>query len=292
VCALHPYLIFATRVPGIPAALIFMTTLVLYATIKCITSNGKNTFSAGVSWGIAILTHGCFLPLFLPVVFFIFTFTQDSWLMRIRRSFILCIVTVLVVSPWSFRNWLTFDRLIPVATGGALQYWIADYVYFHSDISDKDPISESFKQISVDFEKDNHRKLRQSHGGILSLEDDDLLSKKAKQQISSDPTILFARFFKGFTMFWVTMDRGIVKTIIVSLINVPFLLLAIILSLVMARRRCFTKEYAFVAVFILSFWCLFAIVQAVGPYFVAITPCLFFLICYGMNQISKQKSIA
>ena len=193
ICALHPYLIFAARVPGIPSALIFMTTLVLYSTIKCINNNGKYSFLAGIAWGFAILTHGCFLPLFLPACLYAIISLKGAWSFKVRKLSNLFFATMLVVSPWTLRNWITFNRFIPVATGGALQYWIADYVYFHSDVSNKDPISESFKQISLDFEKENHRKLNQSHGGVISLEDDDLLSQKAKKQVFSEPTILLSR---------------------------------------------------------------------------------------------------
>lgn len=289
-CAFHPYLIFATRVPGIPSALIFMTTLVVYATVAFITSNGKNTVVTGIAWGLAALTHGCFLPLLIPTCIFMTRCMNGSWLHNLRRSVIVAITALIVISPWTIRNWIAFDRFIPVATGGALQYWIADYVYFHSDLGNNNPVSESFKRIPSDFNAEHGRELSQVHGGILKLKDDIELSSKAKKQLISDPSLLLSRMLKGSLLFWVTMDKGIKKTIIVSLLNLPFIILAMVTLPMVILRRFFTKEYLFFAFFTLIFWSLFAMVQAVGPYFVAITPCLLFMICYGFDLLSHKRT--
>lgn len=289
--AVHPYLIFAIRVPGIPSALIFMTTLVLFSILRFSTSHGKHPFQCGAIWGMASLTHGCFLPLLLPMSAFLALAIRGSWKQKLGRSSLMVVTALLVISPWTIRNQITFGRLIPVATGGTLQYWVADYVYFHGEFRKRPQDGNVFERIAADFERNHGRKLEILHGGILNLEDDGLLAKEAKQQIRSQPSILAARALKGSLLFWTTMDRGLKKAVIVGLMSLPLILLGLTLLIMTVVRRSWSIEYILAMLLMLGFWGLFALVQAIGPYFVAISPCLLFVITVGLNQIGWKHQM-
>lgn len=282
--AVHPYLIFASRVPGIPSALIFMTTLVLFSVLRFSTSNGKHPFQCGAIWGIASLTHGCFLPLLLPMSAFLALALRGSSKQKLGKSSLVVLTALLVISPWTVRNQITFGRLIPVASGGALQYWIADYFYFHGEFRNRPQDGNVFERIAADFERNHGRKLEILHGGVLDLQDDALLAKEAKQQIRSQPSIMAARALKGSLFFWTTMDRGLKKAIMVGLMSLPLILLGLTLLVLNLMRHTWSVEYILAVLLMLGFWGLFALVQAIGPYFVAISPCLLFVIADGLKQ--------
>ena len=282
--ALHPYLIFATRVPGIPQALIFMTTLVLFGLLRFSRSNGKQPIQTGMIWGLAALTHGCFLPLLPPMCAILAITLRGNWKVRLGRTALMGATALLIIAPWTLRNQKTFGRWIPVATGGALQYWIADYVYFRKRPDE----SNAFQRITADFQKNQGRQLNIIHGGILNLTDDEMLVKEAKQQIRSQPSILAARALKGSLLFWTTMDGGLKKAIIVSLMSLPLILLGLGLMVKVIMKRAWTAEYILAVLLMIGYWGLFAMVQAVGPYFVAISPCLLLVIAVGFNLIRNQ----
>jgi 4-amino-4-deoxy-L-arabinose transferase-like glycosyltransferase len=74
---------------------------------------------AGVSWGLAVLTRETFLY-FLPVAALWLAWRRPG---GGRRAAILVATALLVILPWTLRNWLVFQNFIPVSTAGALNLW-------------------------------------------------------------------------------------------------------------------------------------------------------------------------
>jgi hypothetical protein len=75
--------------------------------------------AAGLLWGLAVLTRETVLY-FLPLA--------AVWLAWRRaggalRAAVLLAAALLVVVPWTLRNWLVFDAFVPVSTAGALNLW-------------------------------------------------------------------------------------------------------------------------------------------------------------------------
>jgi len=80
---------------------------------------GRAALASGLLWGLAILTRETVLY-FLP-----FAALWLAW-RRVggaRRAAMLLSVAVLVVLPWTIRNWVVFDAFVPVSTSGALNLW-------------------------------------------------------------------------------------------------------------------------------------------------------------------------
>jgi hypothetical protein len=283
--AVHPYLVFATRVPGIPPAMIFMTTLLLFGVLSFARSKGKHPVITGVLWGAAALTHGCFLPLFFPTLVFLTMTLRGPWRERLKKSSLMAMATILMIAPWTLRNRITFNQWIPVATGGGLQYWIADYTYFGN--RDEGGV---FKHIASEFENRHGRKLQIVHGGILNLADDAELVHEAKAQIFAQPSILARRALIGSLLFWTTMDGGLRKAMIISIMSLPLILLGLGLGVAVIAKKAWSVDFGLAALLLLEFWGLFALVQAVGPYFLAITPCLMFLIALSLDLLNRQRT--
>jgi len=74
---------------------------------------------AGVSWGLAVLTRETFLY-FLPVAAFWLYWRRPG---GGRRATLLVATALLVITPWTVRNWMVFQTFIPVSTAGALNLW-------------------------------------------------------------------------------------------------------------------------------------------------------------------------
>jgi len=79
----------------------------------------KAALASGLLWGLAILTRETVLY-FLP-----FAALWLAWRRAggARRAAVLLAGAVLVVLPWTIRNWVVFDAFVPVSTSGALNLW-------------------------------------------------------------------------------------------------------------------------------------------------------------------------
>src|SRR5258707_1887462 len=71
--------------------------------------------AAGVLWGIAILTRETVLY-FVPLAA-VWLATRPGSGARVRAAAFLA-VALLVVAPWTYRNWLEFHAFVPVSTAG------------------------------------------------------------------------------------------------------------------------------------------------------------------------------
>ncbi len=99
------------------------TVLLWWAFERLLQSDARGSTSvaavAGVLWGLAVLTRETALY-FLPVA--------AAWLVWRRqgggrRAAILVATALLVILPWTLRNWIVFRTFIPVSTAGALNLW-------------------------------------------------------------------------------------------------------------------------------------------------------------------------
>jgi hypothetical protein len=74
---------------------------------------------AGLLWGLAVLTRETVLY-FLPLAAL-----WLAWRRRGggRRAAVLLATALLVILPWTLRNWLVFETFVPVSTAGALNLW-------------------------------------------------------------------------------------------------------------------------------------------------------------------------
>ena len=74
---------------------------------------------AGLLFGLAILTRETVLY-FLPLAALWLAWRRPG---GVRRSALVVATALLVVLPWTLRNWKVFDAFVPVSTAGALNLW-------------------------------------------------------------------------------------------------------------------------------------------------------------------------
>ncbi|HBG28772.1 MAG: hypothetical protein A2Y10_07080 [Planctomycetes bacterium GWF2_41_51] len=114
-----------------PMTAILQTFLYLIFTY-CV---GKNLFAVngfkpyryglflGLSGAALILSHAAMLPvaiLLIGVIFFVSVFKCPK---KIYTAVISIVLIVILVAPWTYRNWIVFQKFIPVAGGGGLAFF-------------------------------------------------------------------------------------------------------------------------------------------------------------------------
>jgi hypothetical protein len=83
------------------------------------TGGAKAALGSGLLWGLAILTRETVLY-FLPLAALWLAWGRAG---GARRAAVLLATAVLVVLPWTLRNWIVFEAFVPVSTSGALNLW-------------------------------------------------------------------------------------------------------------------------------------------------------------------------
>ena len=81
--------------------------------------SGWAAVGAGLLFGLAILTRETVLY-FLPFAALWLAWRRPG---GVRRAALVVVASLLVVLPWTVRNWVVFDAFVPVSTAGALNLW-------------------------------------------------------------------------------------------------------------------------------------------------------------------------
>lgn len=84
----------------------------LFILIASETPNIKNNITTGIILGITVLTKATILPFFFLACFWLWWKTK-----KIKIGFITGILTLLVIAPWTVRNYLYFKKIILVSPG-------------------------------------------------------------------------------------------------------------------------------------------------------------------------------
>ena len=168
------------------AAFLLLLTILLY-----LVANEKNSLIffaiTGISCGLLILCYPKFL--FLP---FIFGFSI-RFFNKVRRSFFKYFIgliagAVLILVPWSLRNFNAFGTFIPVATGAGTTLWYStlpgDYTEWRFD---REPLLSEFRG---SFPAPSGVNGQQEF--LFSVKTNDIFARKALSNIKENP-LLFIR---------------------------------------------------------------------------------------------------
>jgi len=162
VLVLNPWLLWVVKSPVASIFLMFLVTafiaLILHLFFRPEEIKKKSSLGSGVALGlvggILALTHGVMLPIAFTVLvlFFIAGWVkkQRAWL---KMTSLALVVLLLVVAPWTFRNWLVTGRFIPVVGNAGFNYFLGNA---HWELGEPDPTLDLPKNESALF----HEKTR------------------------------------------------------------------------------------------------------------------------------------
>jgi 4-amino-4-deoxy-L-arabinose transferase-like glycosyltransferase len=126
--AFLPYPIVQILYGGSDTLFLFLHTAFLATFVDAWSTGRRGTFAAaGALLGVATLCRA--VPLLLPVLLVALILAAGRVPMRERavRAALLAVCFAALVSPWILRNYLVFDRFVPVQTLGGLHLFLATY---------------------------------------------------------------------------------------------------------------------------------------------------------------------
>ncbi len=274
----HPYLVFIAKTSTFVNAAALLLPLILLAALRIPRRPLLYAPLAGLLAGIGALTHGTFLliPFILGTLLL---WKKDLTIgRRFTASAVMLLVALTVVAPWTYRNFTTFDRFIPVVTGNGYHYWKGEAIYFGGDY----PMAEKYEQATG-------REFRERYYGAVEPEMDAVLWDLAKRDMMERPELLPLRILIGTATYFAPWDRGVAKATISVLLTIPFLIAMIILFFRRWRSKTLTfAQLAIAAVLVYiveaySFFC------AWGSYFNMLIPLASVLLVSLWEEKSEQR---
>ncbi len=132
ICAIHPYLLwFIPRLYTETLSMFLITWLAYLLVQQALFYSFKGCLLIGVLIGILILNKQVFLP-FLFIIPLIFLLQKNPE--RKKNALLILVLILLVISPWTYRNWKLTHTFIPVQTLFGYNLRIGDgvYAYFNT----------------------------------------------------------------------------------------------------------------------------------------------------------------
>jgi len=129
--AIHPLFLFymADFWDGFMSLAIFVWLAVAAMRLGGVAASGGrisrvSAGAIGVGMGVLALTNASYVICF-PVLLFL-GFRQPLSAKGWTSAAIACAACLVVISPWTIRNYEQFGRLIPIRTGSGIQFWIGN----------------------------------------------------------------------------------------------------------------------------------------------------------------------
>jgi len=201
----------------------------------------------GIVLALLSLTKGIFVPFLVlfPLVLLVIGPSRS-----IKDALLIVLTAVLLVGPWTVRNWRLSGRFIPVhvGTGGNLKRGnlMAGEFLRH-------PLSYRDLHQRTDPEMERIKKSVQGSQVERDIGIDRLMKSSAFQDIRRDPSLIAQKAVAAGLMFWFVGDTA-AKTLILVILRLPVLVLFAWAAL--KGLRAGRKELWLAVFLVVSFWVL------------------------------------
>ena len=197
--ALYPFSIyFSIKILSEPLYIFLLSCSALFLIIGDKIKSYKQYFISGFFLGLATLTRpvSMLLPLFLSP-YFLFKYKTRSLIVFIIFVF----GFIIVISPWTIRNYKVFHRIIPVSLGGSTSFHQGSKLEFLTSIVERNElVNENLYEMGLDKK------------GKEAIELDRILKKAAiinyKQLFIQNPLNFIKLFAIKFSRFWYATTSG------------------------------------------------------------------------------------
>ncbi|MCE5200054.1 MAG: glycosyltransferase family 39 protein [Armatimonadota bacterium] len=171
--------------------------------------------AAGAAFALEVLAKGWMLgfPVLLLPAFLLSCRKNESrgW----KCAFAFCIVALIVICPWTVRNYIVSGRLIPITTGGGYQYLVGNRAL----------------DVNVNIANGEYDALAARlgfptrtngiHGCYLDITPvaDDYFNNKAKKDVQQHPATLVRKVCIGSLRLWYLSPNSKIKTMFAAIIS-------------------------------------------------------------------------
>jgi 4-amino-4-deoxy-L-arabinose transferase-like glycosyltransferase len=239
--ALHPYLFWFTSRIYVEVLAIFLFTLVISSLTFFYQ---KNTFFrallVGIVLGLSALTKTTFLIFIVFIPPFLF-FSKEIIRHRKQRVFYaisIFLCSILIILPWTVRNWHLVHTVIPVQVlvgynlligDGFVEVFNDDLAKGNNPLRSKNIWEESYESNIKPIEKEIEKQHPEKRLAEKELELDKMAIKQSFQHYIEDPLFFLKKLSFNAFAFWF-LGPTLHRTFYLFLLEAPLLILFIIKS--------------------------------------------------------------
>jgi hypothetical protein len=183
--------VYPNSIGYVPLALteVFYTTLLLGGTWLLVAKqSAARMLAAGLVFGFSMLVKAQSLMV-VPMIFAIDALREGLMVAHLTRAALRCavvlIIALMVVAPWTWRNFQVFGEVVPVSTNGGMTLLTGNNPSAHGGYTDNDPLVTSL-----------------SRSVASQLEDDREASARARQWIRDNPATFVSRMPLKLFRLW------------------------------------------------------------------------------------------
>ncbi len=277
----HPYLIFISKTSTFINIAMLELVLVVFLFFRIPRRPFPYAGLAGLAMGVGALTHGTFLMLPLFAIPLLLSRKSMLFADRLKSSLLVVVAAALVVLPWTYRNYVTFDMVIPVVTGSGYHYWKGDAVYFGGD----------YRMRKIYYELTG-KEAEMMYFGFVDAEADRVLWEAAKRDMIDRPQLIPLRLIIGTGAFLAPWAGTTGKQLVAALLNIPLTLLLIWLAIRNFRHRRLRYEQYVIGGLLLYIVEAFSFFVSWGSYFNMLVPVTMVLLVSLLEERNKKQFIS
>lgn len=281
ICAVHPVAIWYTGRVWIETMSMFLFTAIiagtLYFTLK---PNAKRAVLLGGILGAAPLCKSVFLPYVFLVPFLMWMLKKDRGRLGLAAVAMLC--AIVVIAPWTIRNWKLTGRFIPVHARMGYNLEIGDEFVKHIRMSPW-AIYRIWYPVSATADAKARAMPQEVPRWQQELWLDSELMKVSLDRYRRHPAFLLKKIVVNAWLFWV-LGVTPTKTAAIGSMMLLLVLFTIISTVVVWKRGQMRTIMGVHLTFILVYYGMHLPVEAIARYSVVLVPAM---IMYGVGPMTQ-----
>jgi 4-amino-4-deoxy-L-arabinose transferase-like glycosyltransferase len=243
----------------------------------------------GVVLGASLYVRGIFI--FAPVIFWLLAaihWKDVSWPRWIRYNSLVLVVMLLIIAPWTYRNFRAFGKPVLLETVGGFNSWVGNYWLASSDTARR---NRTYTEIAQEASLKGIELLKAR--GIVAdqlyeVQGDTYFKEYMVNWAIKRPMEVVRKCLFFFPKFWYVMDDK-TKTLLGLVINVPIFAVALIGVYKLFRSGRLRGTVFIVSLtFILYFNVFHSLVVAVFRYALPVMPFVFLFAAEGLPKMGSS----
>jgi hypothetical protein len=297
--ALYPSFIYVTLSFGVTSSALLLNALTFYMAIRFSESLGtgkgslKFALLLGMSCGLLLLWRGESPLIIISTLALIAYLNKDKF----RRSFLYiglaALIAITILAPWTIRNYLVFNRFIPISTNGGFNFWRGN-----NSVTTGSPWTEtggplwSTDEIWTELEPSLDKK------GDFDKINSDIHTREAFKWIRENPEKFALQSLKKGVMLWTFDLRSKLGGTAAYIAFYACTLAGLLIGIFYIRRNKIgvANEYARAGFRIMILWCILMTLVAMifiplQRFQVLLVGIYLPVIGYGIPEILKRKAL-
>ncbi|MFW6058713.1 MAG: hypothetical protein ACODAQ_00940 [Phycisphaeraceae bacterium] len=205
-CAIWPTQVYAVA-HAQAVALIIAGTVATLALFNRATRTGDlwNWIGFSVAGCLTALTEAAILPIVFFTGLLILLWRSLPMRKRVRNAAVLLVAGLVILGPWTVRNYVVHDKLMPVKSSFWVNVWKGNNP--HATGTDRLPLSDEQRRRLEQGSLFSTERLART-GRFDTRRQYDMLSAEQVEQLSGKPEVARAQLFREWTTDWIADHPG------------------------------------------------------------------------------------